>query len=71
MDFWWISGGSGRHVVDCGGLWWITDGFLVDLVSGGLWWISSVFVDLGRIIVDLQCIFIGFIISFIHMIHLY
>jgi len=28
-------------------------------------------VDLGRIIVDLQCIFIGFIIYFINMIHLY
>ena len=39
MDCWWITGGSGGHVVDCGGLlvWWIADGLLVDLVD--MWWI--------------------------------
>jgi len=37
VDFWWISGGSGRHVVDCGGF--LVDFWQIWWTSGGLWWI--------------------------------
>ena len=61
VDCWWISGGSGRSVVDSGGflvdsqLWWIAGGLLVDCwwiwwICGGFWWISggfSIMVDFG------------------------
>ena len=42
VDCWWISGGSGGHVVDCGGLlvdiWWMSGGCPVDC-----WWIAGRF----------------------------
>ena len=71
MDFWWISGGSGGFLVDCGEflvdsqLGWIAGGFMVDLVDlvdywwivVDFWWIASRFlVDL----VDMWWIVVDF-----------